>query len=70
MTTTHTQLVLKSLDLDPMSDEAEQLRSQFQALERGDPELYMNRVGIYAAHTRPIGEVPPADRQPEGIALT
>jgi len=69
MTTIHTQLVLNSLDIDPLSDEVEQLRSQFQALERGDPGLYMDRIRLYAAHALKIGEKPPAERQPEGIAL-
>lgn len=70
MTTTHTQLVLQSLDLDPLSDEAAQLRADFLALEIGDPGLYMERVVLYATHALRIGACAPADREPAGVLLT
>ena len=70
MTTPHTQLVLQSLDLDPFSDEAAELRARFWELEQGDPGLYMNRVMLYAAHALQIGEKPPADREPQFTMLT
>ena len=69
MTTLHTHLVLQSLELDPFSDAAAELRARFLELEQGDPGLYMNRVALYAAHALQIGEKPPADRDPKFIML-
>jgi len=66
----HHIAVIDLLDLDPFSAEAARLRAEIGAMERRDPTLILQRIDIFAAHISPIGEVPPAERAPEGILLT
>lgn len=69
-TRTHYIAVTELLDADPFSAKAAALRIEIDGMERKDPTLLKEKIAIFAAHTTPIGAMPPAQREPEGMMLT
>lgn len=66
----HRDAVCELLGLDPLSSKAHALRSNIEDMERADPTLMLQRCRMFAAHVRKVGEVPPAEREPEGVMMT